>query len=106
MLCLYYVIFYYITCYIILNYIYGVHYTILCSCCFDVQVANWLSFAYIDRVVPIQPVRQSLNQMKATNVEKNLATNIPLSQPATPAAIVVQPLTNTHVPINTVKPGM
>lgn len=56
-------------------------------------------------VAPSQPVKQSLNQLKATNVEKSLATNVPAAQPTAAAVAVVHPLTNIHVPINSVKPG-
>ncbi|KAF6021443.1 GGA3 [Bugula neritina] len=52
------------------------------------------------------PVKQSLNQLKATNVEKTLtsAASVP-QQPQPVAPVSVQPLTNIHVPLNSVKPG-
>jgi len=64
----------------------------------------WYTSIFRPPVTP--PVKQSLNQLKATNVEKTLtsAVNVP-QQPQLVAPVSVQPLTNIHVPLNSVKPG-
>ncbi|XP_067931862.1 ADP-ribosylation factor-binding protein GGA1-like [Watersipora subatra] len=59
----------------------------------------------IPKAAPSQPAKQSLNQLKASNVEKSLSASVPSAQPTVSAPVIVQPLTNIHVPITTVKPG-
>ena len=61
-------------------------------------------FFYLHRIPPVAPVKQSLNQLKSAVVEQDLTASVTPTQPAA-APVVVQPLTNIHVPVTSVKPG-
>lgn len=58
------------------------------------------------RAAPQAPVKRSLNELKATGVELSLSSSVPAAQSNVAPVTQLLPLTNIHVPLDSVKPGM